>query len=261
MKFRVLVLFFATIFCYSPVSAKTKKHSHTHRRGHLYASHHYSRRHHAVHHSTFVPIKVDTVGVVWGLDISHHQQNVDWDKLKQKQPGFVFLKATEGATNQDDRYDRNYVEAKKSNIPVGSYHFFSYKCSGKEQAQNFLSKLQFNKGDLPPVLDLEFHRRMPSVGQVQAELLDFINIVSSKLACPPIIYCNNRFYARYLQACLPQSCLLWIVDYKAQPTGNWTFWQTSDKHTISGISGFVDLNIFNGNRMALAAILAHPGKN
>ena len=210
-----------------------------HRRHHKHVSH--------TKYSNFVPIKVNTEGEVWGLDVSHHQNNIDWEILSQNQPHFVFLKATEGATNQDNKYLWNYKEARNKNIPVGSYHFFTYKSTGKEQAKNFLSTVKFNNGDLPPVLDLEFTKRMPPANQVRSELMDFILTISQKLACFPIIYCNNKYFKLYLEDCLPEKCKLWIVDYKAKPNGNWTFWQTSNKHEIPGIKGFVDLNLFNGS--------------
>ena len=108
---------------------------------------------------------------------------------------------------------------------------------------------------MPPVLDLEFSRKMPPAEKVRLELMDFIQTISLKLACFPIIYCNNRYFSLYLSECLPEKCKLWIVDYKAKPGGNWTFWQTSDKHKIPGIKGYVDLNLFNGSKNNLAELL------
>lgn len=215
--------------------------------------HHKSK--HKPHVSTFVPIKVETEGQVWGLDISHYQSTINWDTLSVYQPHFIFLKATEGASKHDVKYDENYFHASNNNIPVGSYHFFTYKCSGKEQAQNFLSKVKFKEGDLPPVLDLEFTKRMPPVKTVRSELLEFIRIVSEKMTCFPIIYCNKSYFSKYLQACIPEDCKLWIVDYKAKPQVDWTFWQTSDKHKVPGIKGFVDLNLFNGSPVNLKDML------
>jgi len=218
------------------------------------AKKHHSHKKHKPH-STFVPIQVNTECKVWGLDVSHHQSTIDWDKLSENEPQFVFLKATEGTTNQDNKYELNYKEARDKNIPVGSYHFFTYKSSGSDQAKNFLATVKFNSGDLPPVLDLEFSRKMPPTPQVRNELLDFISIISNELACFPIIYCNSRFFNIYLKECLPEKCKLWIVDYKAKPAGNWTFWQTSNKHKLPGIKGYVDLNIFNGSKNNLMGML------
>ena len=250
MRIRFLITLLSILLIQLPAEAKKKRHS---SRSHTHASNH-SRKHKTTH-STFVPIQVSTEGEVWGLDISHHQQRIDWEALSQNQPHFVFLKTTEGATNQDDKYSENYQGARNNNIPVGSYHFFTYKSSGKEQAMNFLSKVKFNKGDLPPVLDLEFSRKMPPVDQVKIELMDFISIVSNKMSCFPIVYCNYKYFNKYLQECLPEKCKLWIVDYKAKPDGNWTFWQTSDKHKVQGIKGYVDLNLFNGTKNNFTGLL------
>ena len=76
---------------------------------------------------------------VWGIDISHYQEVFDWDRLKEHEPGFIFVKATEGTTIQDSKYAEYYKAIRKLDIPVGSYHFFTYKTSGKDQAKNFLS--------------------------------------------------------------------------------------------------------------------------
>ena len=252
MKIRYILTLLAILLIQLPVGAKKRHRSKGH--SHTYAGNR-SRKHRNVHHSTFVPIQVSTEGEVWGLDVSHHQSTIDWNKLSENQPHFVFLKATEGATNQDNKYTENYVRARDNNIPVGSYHFFTYKSSGKEQAENFLSTVKFNKGDLPPVLDLEFSRRMPPAEKVRMELLDFIQTISQKLACFPIIYCNNKYFRLYLAEYIPEKCKLWIVDYKAKPDGNWTFWQTSDKHKVPGIKGYVDLNLFNGSKNNLAELL------
>ena len=250
MKIRHLFIIFAGLLI--QFSANAKKHHHSHTKS---VASNNRWKHKKKHISNFVPIQVSTEGEVWGLDISHHQSDIDWNKLNEQKPHFVFLKATEGATNQDIKYEINYTQAKSNNIPVGSYHFFSYKSSGKEQAQNFLSKVKFNSGDLPPVLDLEFSRKMPPVSRVRNELLDFITIISSKMACSPIVYCNNRFFSKYLQEFLPEKCKLWVVNYKAKPDGNWTFWQTSDRHKVPGIKGNVDLNLFNGSPLLLKSIL------
>ena len=48
---------------------------------------------------------------VWGLDVSRHQQNVDWEKVvEHEKPWFVFIKATEGTLIVDPTYDRHRRE-------------------------------------------------------------------------------------------------------------------------------------------------------
>jgi lysozyme len=253
MQKSFLIILFLIFIIDLPTQAR--KHHSTRYIARNHVRSHVHRRHRHHHVSTFVPIKVDINGKVWGIDVSHHQSDIDWEKLNEQKPQFVFLKASEGVTNHDNKYEWNYKEAHDKNIPVGSYHFFTYKNSGKDQAKNFLSTVKYNNGDLPPVLDLEFSRRMPPANQVRNELLDFIQTIYEKLACYPIVYCNNRFFNKYLHDYLPEKCKLWIVDYKTQPDGNWTFWQTSNKHKLPGIKGYVDLNIFNGSISNLKGML------
>lgn len=185
---------------------------------------------------------------LWGIDISHYQEIMDWEKIAEHEPGFIFVKATEGATFQDPKYLENYQQVRKHRIPVGSYHFFSYKSCGRDQAINFLTVAKFHKGDLPLVLDIEFARKMPSKTAICAEVMDFISAVHQKTRTYPIIYCDYRFYLSYLKEKLPSQCHLWIVDYKGRPNCNWTFWQTTDRYSVGGIRGRVDFNLFSGCR-------------
>ena len=198
---------------------------------------------------------------VWGIDLSHHQNNINWEKLGEQKPNFMFIKASEGVTCQDVKYKENYSEAKKRRILVGSYHYFSYKSCGKDQAINFLSVAQHKDSDLLPVLDAEFVRKMPKKEKVINELTGFINTIYEKLGLYPIVYCDYRFYKLYLQEHLKDKCKLWIVNYKQKPSCEWAFWQTSDRFKLDGIGGFVDLNMFNGPIANLNTMLYHKTIN
>ena len=186
---------------------------------------------------------------LWGIDVSHYQAEIDWLALSKEKPNFMFIKASEGINMKDSKYSTYYSEAKKLGIPVGSYHFFSYKSSGKEQAANFLSVAQHSSGDLLPVLDAEYVKSMPEdKARIKAELIDFVTTVYNKLGLYPIIYCNYRYFQAYLaETILQTNCKLWIVDYRNEPNCPWTLWQSTNKFKLSAIKGHVDLNFFNGN--------------
>ena len=59
---------------------------------------------------------------IWGLDISHHNGRIDWDKVLITKPHFVFIKSSEGITINDSQYDSNWVYLKKHHIIRGAYH-------------------------------------------------------------------------------------------------------------------------------------------
>ncbi|MDD4970120.1 MAG: GH25 family lysozyme [Paludibacter sp.] len=215
---------------------------------------------HKVHYAPQPTVTLDDVKPlenVWGIDVSHHQNDINWEILGKQKPNFMFIKASEGVTCQDTKYLKNYSEAKKCRILVGSYHFFSYKSGGKDQANNFLSIAQHNDSDLLPVLDAEFSRKMPKKEKVINELTNFINTIYEKLGHYPIVYCDYRFYKLYLQEHLSDKCKLWIVNYKEKPSCDWAFWQTTDRLKIEGIRGYVDLNKFNGPLANLNGMLYH----
>ncbi len=191
----------------------------------------------------------------WGLDISHYQEVYDWSKLKEHEVGFIFVKATEGTTLQDAKYAEYYYKIRELKIPVGSYHFFTYMTSGKTQAQNFLSYAKFQRGDLPLVLDAEFAKKMPKRESVIKELNDFVMAIYNKTKTYPIIYCPQSYYLQYIKGNLPSKCKLWIVDYRARPSCDWTFWQTTEKYRVHGIKGYVDFNQFNGTKKDLKRLL------
>jgi len=184
----------------------------------------------------------------WGIDVSHHQAEINWLTMVNEKPHFMFIKASEGMTILDEKYNSYYTEAKKMGIPVGSYHFFSFKSTGKEQANNFMSALQLQEGDLLPVLDAEYTRSMPKNKQkITIEITDFVNAVYEKLGLYPIIYCNYNFFLNYLDQDIQKKCKLWIANYKCKPECEWTLWQTTNKFKLNSIKGHVDLNIFYGN--------------
>ena len=98
---------------------------------------------------------------VWGLDVSRHQRNVNWEQVvEHERPDFVLIKATEGTMIVDPTYDRHRKELEKAGVPWGAYHFFGHRTPGKQQARNFIRTAKLDKGNIIPVLDIEKHRFM-----------------------------------------------------------------------------------------------------
>lgn len=81
---------------------------------------------------------VDKNSSTIGVDISSYQGNVDMEKLKEQNIKFVYIKATEGSSHQDEMFAANWDNAKKAGIHNGAYHFFSYDSPGSDQAENFI---------------------------------------------------------------------------------------------------------------------------
>src|SRR5690606_30109782 len=105
-------------------------------------------------------IRIPKPYTIYGIDVSYYQGKIDWPKVKAMEEDgvkvtFAFIKATEGLLSVDPYFQRNWREAPKAGIKVGAYHFFRPKKSGLWQANFFLQTVSLEKGDLPPVVDIE----------------------------------------------------------------------------------------------------------
>ncbi|MFC4211115.1 glycoside hydrolase family 25 protein [Pedobacter lithocola] len=207
-------------------------------------------------------IKIPKNYSIHGIDVSYYQGKINWQKVKSMKDDdvsirFAFIKATEGILQVDPYFQRNWREAPKAGIICGAYHFFRPKRNGKAQAKFFLQVVNIEKGDLPPVVDVESLDGISPL-KMRAELSDFLNYIEMKTKVKPIVYTGLKFYEDYLEGDF-DDYPLWIAHYY-QPKlrldkSKWKFWQHSDKAKINGIGHVVDFNAFNGDSTALARML------
>lgn len=190
-----------------------------------------------------------------GIDISHHQGKIDWDKLRNAMIKgtpirFVLIKATEGTTYIDENFSENFYQARENGFIRGAYHFWSNRSSAKAQAYYFLSKVQLEPGDLPPILDVEHKPADMSVKDFQQAVLCWLHIVEDHYHVKPILYTYYKFKDKYLSDDRFDGYPYWIAHYyvqKMEYPGQWKFWQHTDAGKLPGINGYVDLNIYNGS--------------
>ena len=192
---------------------------------------------------------------VRGVDVSHHQGEIDWDKLSQEDISFAFIKATEGSKYKDEQFDKNWSEAAATDLRIGAYHFFSLDSAGAAQAENFCNTVKPVKDMLPPVVDVEPYGNYNDPGQLDAEKMltelgAFIEGVESHYGLKPIIYTTEE----WLPVLQDQfgDYDLWIRDVygKPDPSIKWTLWQYSNRHVLSGYAGterYIDMNVFYGD--------------
>ncbi len=199
---------------------------------------------------------------IHGIDISHYQNTIDWEEVKNMQDknlkiGFAFIKATEGTSRTDVKFKRNWFNAKQAKLSRGAYHFFICSRSGKAQAENFIETVSLQKGDLPPVLDVE-QTNGASAEIIQQRVKDWLTIIEQHYNVKPIIYTNVDFYENFLAGKF-DNYPLWVAHYlvKDKPRINrkWLFWQHNEGGRVNGIDAFVDFNVFNGDSSDFKKIL------
>lgn len=189
-------------------------------------------------------------GVI-GIDVSHHQKEIDWTKVKKwngKKIEFVYVKATEGATYQDKKYSFNFYQAKKQGIPVGSYHYFRTTSSIEDQFKNFKKRVNKNEQDLLPLIDVE-ERKEWDKNKFQKNLKKFLTLIEEHYGVKPMLYSVNSFYNRNLAGHFDGYKMMIGRYGKNSPfmkTGqDWTIWQFSEKGKIDGVVKSVDINMLN----------------
>lgn len=187
-----------------------------------------------------------------GIDVSHHQGDIDWDKVARaridRDPvSFAFIKATEGTTLKDEAFERNFSESRHAGILRGCYHYFLPEKSAKMQAEHFIRTVKLCEGDLAPVLDIEEAGKL-NPEELQKAALEWLITIEKHYHVKPIIYTGYKFKQKYLNTNWDYP--VWIAHYYVDTlryNGHWEFWQHTDRGRIEGIKGHVDLNVYNGS--------------
>lgn len=196
-----------------------------------------------------------------GIDVSHHQGVINWERVAQQikpEIDFVFIKASQGVGSMDPRLKLNSVGAKTVGLKVGYYHYSTLNSASvsedaRSEAEWFVSVIkELPVPDLPLILDLEDDNKKVQLSK--ADVLRWVDMFFNTL-----IKFGYRDYALYsytpfLEAHLPSNhnlgdVRLWIAAYTNKPEpklpAGWKdfwCWQYTDKGTVNGISGAVDMN-------------------
>ncbi len=200
----------------------------------------------------------------YGIDISHYQQDIQWDSLMVLTDGarrtirskltakdikpisFVFIKATEGSSMKDRKFKDHWKEAEKRNIPKGAYHFFRSSKSGDIQARHFIRTVgEIGPDDLPPVLDIETIHRGCSLKMLNDRALDWLETISDHYGRKPVIYSSASFIENNLSDEIKKNYPIWVAHYETDRPRcrKWHIWQFTDKAVVYGIEGYTDLNV------------------
>ncbi|HEX9153176.1 MAG TPA: glycoside hydrolase family 25 protein [Flavobacterium sp.] len=195
-----------------------------------------------------------------GLDVSEYQGKIRWsyvDTLEKKyRLDFVFIRATVGKDRKDREFNRNWLGAKENKMIRGAYHYYRPNENSLEQAQLFIKTVTLRKGDLPPILDIEKLPKNQSLDSLKVGLKRWLKAVESHYGVKPIIYTGEKYYDDFLKDEFG-NYLFWIANYnfyREEIDDDWLFWQFTEKASVPGIKGNVDVNIYNGDLQQLRYI-------
>jgi len=197
-----------------------------------------------------------------GVDLSHYQQAIRWDRLVQAGISFAFIKASEGAGLIDASFAKYWDRAKDAGLLRGAYHFFRPHADPEDQARVFLAQLD-DPGELPPVLDVEVTDGV-SGPVIISKVNAWLDAIAGKLR-RPLIYTSPAFWRALPEArTIASKADLWVADWgTAAPIpvhgwADWAFWQYTNKSHLSGLAaaGNIDGNRFRASAAELSAYAA-----
>ena len=186
---------------------------------------------------------------VKGIDVSHHNGDIDFRAVAADSVEFVLIKATEGIDHVDSCMVRNYDRAVAAGLKVGFYHFFRFNRGGVRQGRHFLSAVSGRPVDMPLVIDVETaNNPKTDYYRVVGRLRDMIGFLRRK-GLRVMIYCNGKTYDTYIRGNFDDA-ELWLASESVPGAkgDRRELWQHSHAGHVRGISTPVDVNTFNGSR-------------
>ena len=184
-----------------------------------------------------------------GIDVSHHQRHIPWEKLFAKSPldtliDFVYCKATEGSTFVDSEWENNRKSLNELGVINGAYHFLNTNTYSIPQAKHFLNHWKHRDIDLPPVLDVETESSSDKI--MIDNMYDWLEYVEKETGIKPIIYTSLHFYESKFQNEF-KDYQFWIASYTYKPRcindKRIIHWQYTDKGKLPNIEDHIDVNV------------------
>ena len=194
-----------------------------------------------------------------GIDVSYHQQEINWDELTKSPIEFIMIRCgyrghSEGGLIEDEKF-REYAEkANEYGINMGVY-FFTQAINEEEalaEADYVINLLDGYDLSYPVAFDTEYvsePNARTNVAEISPELRSKICIAFceriKEAGYFPIIYASENWMRRQLDLTMLTDYDFWAPQYldKNDFLFDFTIWQYTEKGSIPGIKGDVDLDI------------------
>lgn len=188
-----------------------------------------------------------------GIDVSYAQGAVDWASVKASGIEFAMIRASRGKVSDkkpmavDATFEYNITEATKYGLHVGVYHYLyaSTVSEAKKEAKFLISTISPYRIDYPVVLDVE-EQYQANLGKTK--LTNIIKAFLDEIKAAgyyAMLYSNKTWLTKYIDMSRISEYDVWLAQWNSVPTydGPFGMWQYSSKGIVSGIDGYVDLNI------------------
>ena len=184
-----------------------------------------------------------------GIDVSVHNGDIDWSKVKADGIDFAILRAGYGklAKQKDAKFEDNYKGAKAAGIPVGAY-WYSYATTPDEaklEAEICVSILKGRQFEFPIFFDQEEKTTLDTGKANCSEMIRAFCDVLEANGYWVGLYTSRSCLTTHIEDDIKKRYALWAAEWsdKLRYDGPVGIWQHSEKGKVDGITGNVDLDI------------------
>ena len=181
--------------------------------------------------------------VARGIDLSHYQGDVDWDKVAADDVQFI-IHGTRYKGQIDPVIRRNLTEANKRGIKLGIY-IYSYAMTVAQadaEADFVLDIIKDYPISYPVAFDVEdanTQGKLPK-DELTAIIKTFCNKVEAA-GYYPIVYANDYWIANKLDMNALKKYDIWVARYNVKHSyPNPVIWQATSTGKVNGIKGNVE---------------------
>lgn len=196
-------------------------------------------------------LKQITGAVAKGLDVSHHQGKIDWEKVSKSDVDFVIIRCGYGndLTSQDDKYfAQNVAGCEKYNIPYGIYIYsYALNVSDAKSEANHVLRLIKSTGAKPTYPIYIDYEDSSQNGLTPKQLGNFATAFFNKTIAAGYkagVYANLNWWTNKLTDSRFNQWTKWVAQYNSacSYTKPYQIWQSTSTGKVPGVNGNADLN-------------------
>lgn len=168
-----------------------------------------------------------------GIDISHYQTNVNWEKLKNEGFTFVIIKAGEGQNIVDSKFHEHYQNAKKYGFNVGIYWFARATTAEQAilEAKKCLQTIALYELDYPVWYDIENKSSLMVANAITKAFCGEMENAGYYTG----VYSSTSMLRQYFDKDVRYKYDLWVADWRSscgysEPHGMWQY--TTNNETL-----------------------------
>lgn len=200
------------------------------------------------------------MGEIQGIDVSHYQRVIDWEKVAKAGKKFAILKCQYEAQSHriDETFEYNYENAGKWGLARGVYIFIASASMADMEgdAKSLIAHLRGRKLEYGIWIDLEADIVRKKGKAYIRGLVETYARIFKAAGYFVGIYCNRDWYLNSIHDDLKANYDFWIARYPKNDTGIYNpdsslkpsakmavAWQFSSKGRVNGIPTLCDLDV------------------